>query len=195
MHIDFPGKMIPFGQMELGQFFVFFDEDDQPNFAMSIVRSVSVGVSQGRTGEIAVLSFSTPVHAAYTPPTVLKAQQFLHRDVLALLDAQFRPVFEIAKLRRGLPSINHPGPVIFAQGHTFIRAWQDTGTIDVDVASGAAVGTRHEGGTWVEDWAIVLNIRSTECVLCERGKPAASAKPNETGHSYRAPPDDRSTVI
>lgn len=183
MHVDFPGKMIPFGQLELGQFFIFFDEDDQPNFAMPIFRSVSVGVvSQDRAGqEIAVLSFSTPVHASCTPPTVLKAPQFQNRDVLALPDAQFRPILGIAKLRRGLPSINQPGPVIFAQGNTFIRAWQDTGTIDVDVASGAAVDTRHAaGGAWVEDWTIVLNIRSTECVLCERGKPAAHRdRPNK----------------
>jgi hypothetical protein len=175
MRVDFPGKMIPFGQMDVGQFFVFFDEQDQPNFAMPIFRSIATGISQDRAeGQVAVLSFSTPVHATYTPPTVLHAAQFQNRDVLVLPDAQFRPGFGIAQLRRGLPSLNYPGPVIFAEGHTFVRAWHDNRTIDVDVDTGAAIDARRAGGAWVEDWTIILNIGSTECVLCARGKPAAS---------------------
>jgi hypothetical protein len=168
MRIDFPGRMTPFADVQPAELFVYFDSDDDPNFALKIVDAVAA------ERPVAVLCFSTPVHASMTPPTILHASNFENRDVLVLQGAQLRPIFEPAGLRRGLPSADQPGPVIFAEDVAFIRAWANSGTVDVDLRSGAGDVTRHQGGAWVDDWKVVLTTASGDLVLCERGKPAAA---------------------
>jgi hypothetical protein len=168
MQIDFPGKMTPFTEVQPAELFVYFGAVDDPSFAMKIFDAVAA------EKPVAVMCFSTPVHPSMTPPTILEASNFENRDVLVLQGAELRPTFEVGRLRRGLPSANQPGPVIFAEGATFIRAWAKNSTVDVDLRSGAGDVTRRQGGACVEDWKIVLKRASGELVLCERGKPAAA---------------------
>ena len=88
----------------------------------------------------------------------------------------FRPAVEVSKLRRGLPNPYYPGPVIFAGGAAFIRAWEGAGTIDIDLMTGAASISNHQESIWTDDWVVVLNARTSELLLCERGKSAAAAR-------------------
>jgi hypothetical protein len=172
MITDFSGQMMQFPNVKLGTFFVSFDDDDHPILAMKTSGDVS-GESDG-----AVLVFTLAVHPSMTPPTILRSDIFRNRDVLVLAEAAIRPMFQLSKLRRGSPSVNFPGPIIIDAQGVFIRAWAGSGTVDVDVKSGAiASSLTHPGSTWVDDWKIVLREQNGESVLCHRGRPKASAQP------------------
>jgi hypothetical protein len=112
MRVDFPGVMMPFSQVAAGDCLLFFTEGAQmPDVGMK----VSVG------GSDAVLSFTTPVHPSMTPPTVLYG--FENKQLCVLRDATVRPKYDANGVWCGSPSINRPGPIIFANRVTFIRAW------------------------------------------------------------------------
>lgn len=169
MIVDFPVAMTDFVNAPFGEFFVYFGDGDA-ELAMKIFDAVSPDK------KAAVLSFTAPVHASMTPPTVIEATGFLNRSVGVVRDVVIRPPFEMNTLRTGSPSVDRPGPIIFGIDATYIRAYARNGCVDVDLGTGATEQSRaHPGSIWVEDWQIILVGKSEEeVVLCERGKPAAT---------------------
>jgi hypothetical protein len=168
MIVDFPGDMADFVTVDPGQLFIHFD-----NGVAGLAMKIFDGSSPQK--KTAVLSFTTPVHASMTPPTVLEAIGFQNKSVCAVRDAIIRPSFELGTLRSDSPSSNRPGPIIFGVGATYMRAYERSGCVDVNLKTGEAEQSRaHPGSTWVENWEIVLVRKSGELVLCERGKPAAA---------------------
>jgi len=168
MIVDFPGVMTDFANVKAGEFFIYF-EDGSAAFAMKIFDAISA------EKKVAVLSFSTAVHASMTPPTVLEGFQFQNRAVCVVRDVIIRPPFQMKMLRSNSPSLDRPGPIIFAVGGTYIRAYERSGTVDVNLSTGATEQSRaHPGSMWLEDWEVVLPLPSGESLLCQRGKPAAA---------------------
>jgi hypothetical protein len=171
MLVDFPGVMTEFAKVKSGEFFIYF-EDSQAALAMKIFDAVSPEKKVG------VMSFSTAIHPSMTPPTVLDSGQlFQNRAVCVVRDVVIRPPFQMNKVRSNSPSLDRPGPIIFAIGATYIRPYDRRGTIDIDLATGATEESRaHPGSIWLDDWEIVWVGRFEEKILCERGKPAAAAQ-------------------
>lgn len=87
------------------------------------------------------MSFSTAGHASMTPPTILEGQ-FQNRSVCVVRDVVIHPPFQMKNLRSSSPSLERPGPIIFAVGATYIRAYDRRGTIDVDLKTGASEQSR-----------------------------------------------------
>jgi hypothetical protein len=166
MIVDFPGVMMDFADVPSGEFFIFI-EDREPNLAMKIFDSAEK--------KAAVMSFSTTVHASMTPPTVFEGGQFQNVSVCVVRDVVIRPPFEMKNLRDDSPSLDRPGPIIFAVGASYIRAYAQRGTIDVDLKTGTTEACRnHPGSTWLDNWEIVWIGGSKEKILAERGQPAAA---------------------
>jgi hypothetical protein len=166
MRVDFPGSMRDFKDLSAGEFFVYFEDKARP-LAMKIFDDASPDKP------VAVLSFSTAAHPSMTPPTILLGGQFQNRSVLVIPGVSLRPVCALDKRHTDSPSLDRPGPIIFAVGATMIRAFSRSGGVDVDLTTGAAqVPRAYPGSTWVDDWAIIVHWLDEEIVLCARGKPA-----------------------
>ena len=103
---------------------------------------------------------------------MLEGNQFQNSTVCVLPNAVIGPPSNPNDLRRNSPSLDNPGPIIVGVGGTFIRAHAPSGTIDVDLTSGAAERSRaHHGSVWVDDWEIVLPLASGEI---RKGEPAST---------------------
>ncbi len=101
--------------------------------------------------------------------------QFRDRSVCVVPRAMIRPPFDLNDLRSNSPSLDHPGPIIVGVGGSFIRAYGPSGTIDVNLSTGAAEQSRfHPGSAWINNWEIVLPLaEGGDHRLCERGKPTS----------------------
>ena len=166
MQIDFPGTMTGFAAVQPGDFFVYFDDQGS---------ALGMKIYDSSKKTVAVVSFSVAGHPSVTPPTVLEEFQFQNRSVCVVPSAVSRPPFDLNDLRSNSPSLDRPGPIIVGVGGTFIRAYGRSGTIDVDLNTGAAEQSRaHAGSVWIDNWEIVLpSAEGGSHRLCERGKPAS----------------------
>jgi len=95
MEVRFPGSMTPFPKLEFGEFFLYFDSDDDPASGMKIFDASS------QAKHAAVLSFSESAHPSMTPPIILAGDRFQNRDVCLMQNAAFRPPFDVTHFRRG----------------------------------------------------------------------------------------------
>jgi hypothetical protein len=158
MKIDFPGKMQPFTELNVGTFFIYFD-GQTPAFGM-------------KDSDNNLLSFTYAIHPNKTPPTILARERFENRDVCVLENVVFRPIFKVEKLCDGPPPQGQPGSIIIAGDGKFIRAWSGNQTQDVNITTGAVGASfAHPGGMWIADWQIVLLEGTRETILCERAEP------------------------
>jgi hypothetical protein len=168
MDTRFPGLIRNFPSAKVGDFFMFFDGDDEPSFAMK--------VTDPGSGSEDLLSFSHPAHPTMTAPTILNGDQFLKKDVMVITGAVLRAASPLTSFRPGVPHGNDPGVVIFVPGAVCIRAWQGQGTVYINIGNGEAIDSRaHAGSMWCDAWEIVQLGDNKETILCSRGKPKASA--------------------
>ena len=121
MVVDFPGVMMDFASVPSGEFFIFFEEGEA-NLGMKIFDAVAA------EKRATIMSFSTAGHASMTPPTILEGQ-FQNRSVCVVRDVVIRPPFQMNKLRSNSPSLDRPGPIIFAIRATYIRAYDRRGPL------------------------------------------------------------------
>jgi hypothetical protein len=168
MQVEFPGVMTPFSQVAVGDCCLYFTEGEQkPDVGMKITVE----------GTAALLSLTTAVHPSMTAPTVLQGKLFENSHVCVLRDAKVRPSYDPQRIGKGQLSVNSPGPIIFANRVAYIRAWWNPGTIDVNLSDGSTVRPQsHVDPIWVEDWVVLLPTANGEQVLCQRGKPRATAE-------------------
>lgn len=164
MRVDRAGDVMTFGAAEVGQFFIFY-EDNRQSCGMKIVYD----------SKPVLLSFTRTTQPNVTPPSIHPGGELRDRPICVLRDAVFRPV--LSYLEVGSPSATRPGPVIIGEDGTFVRAtlaWGpgDAADVNVDSGQGGAVFA-HPSSFWTRDWKIVLAGEATEeRVLCERGASA-----------------------
>jgi hypothetical protein len=161
MLIDVPGVLTEFSKTGSGAFFIHFAGGD-PALGMKVHNAAASDV-------IAVLSFGDRPHPSIKGPSIVGSSHFENRDVAVLRDAIVRPVYDLEALRDGSPRLDDHGAIIFVAGTALIRAYNKSGPMDVDLASGAAQSARsHPGAMWVDRWEIILPRPSGLTKLLER---------------------------
>jgi len=161
MLIDVPGVLTPFSKVQSGEFFIHF-AGGTAALGMKVHNAASPNV-------IAVLSFGDRPHPLVKGPSIVDATHFDNRDVAVIRDAIVRPLYELAALHEGSPRRDDHGAIVFVGGTALIRAYSRSGSMDIDLASGAGQSARsHPGSMWVDYWEIIMPRPSGPTKLLER---------------------------
>jgi hypothetical protein len=161
----------------IGQMRAFSDLPLGGLFSTALQGEQIVGMKVVLASQQAVLAFTHSPHPEYQPPMIFEVGLFANRDVLWRETAVIRLPADPALINYDTsPSLHKPGAVIVTAQGTFIRAYHQSGLVDVNLENGACEPSRnHPGAIWLNGWQIVLLRTEDDVVLCDDKGPKAVA--------------------